>query len=128
MIVLDASILIAYLDPRDAHHAAAVDLLAESVGELVVHPITAAEILVHPTRTGVDGAVWQDLAAIGLIVDVAPLDPHQLARLRVTTGCKMPDCCVLATAVNRGGVVLTFDQQLVEAASKLGVLASAPDR
>ena len=112
MIVVDASVLIAYLDPNDAHHAAAVEVLAAAVPPLLVHPVTAAEVLVAAVRQGVADDVWADLVAIGVEVDDTPTDPMQLARLRVETGCKMPDCCVLACAAGRGIGVATFDERL----------------
>ena len=56
--------------------------------------------------------MWTDLLAIGVEVDETPTDPLQLARLRVETGCKMPDCCVLATAANHDAFVATFDERL----------------
>ena len=112
MIVVDASVLIAYLDRSDRHHAAAIELLAESAPPFVVHPLTAAEVLVSPTRAGIADKVWSDLVVIGVEVDDTPVDPTQLARLRADTGCKMPDCCVIATALNRGTTVATFDKRL----------------
>ncbi len=119
MIVVDASVLIAYLDPDDAHHAEAVDLLAESAPPLLVHAITFAEVLVAPTRRRAADAVWQDLAAIGVKVDSAPVDPWQLARLRVETGLKMPDCCVLALAESTPAIIATFDVRLRRFASTM---------
>lgn len=118
MIVVDASVLIAYLDPRDAHHDRAVEVLAAATPPLVVHPLTAAEVLVGPVRHGVHDAVWAVLVDIGIVVDPAPLDPQRLAELRVRTGCKMPDCCVLAVAEARGCGVATFDDRLAKAAGK----------
>jgi predicted nucleic acid-binding protein len=53
VIVLDASVLIAYLDQDDAHYAPAVWLLADAAtnGEdLAMSPITLAEVLVGPVR------------------------------------------------------------------------------
>ncbi len=104
--------LIAYLDANDAHHADAVGLLEDSVPPLIVHPITAAEVLVMPVRRGVADEVWADLVAIGVEVDDPPIDPPQLARLRAEIGRKMPDCGVIASAVNRGVAVATFDERL----------------
>ena len=112
MIVVDASVLIAYLDPSDVHHVAAVEMLADAVPPLVVHPVTAAEVLMSPVRNGVADAVWADLLAIGVELDDTPMDPLQLARLRVETGCKLPDCCVLASAAAHGVPVTTFDERL----------------
>ena len=112
MIVVDASVLIAFLDPNDAHHSAAVEILEDASPPLFVHPITAAEVLVAAVRNDVADAVWADLVAIGVELDDTPIDPLLLARLRVKTGCKMPDCCVLASAATRNTAVATFDAQL----------------
>ena len=112
MIVVDASVLIAFLDPNDAHHPAAVEILEDASPPLLVHPITAAEVLVAAVRNDVADAVWADLMAIGVEIDDTPIDPLMLARLRVKTGCKMPDCCVLASAATRNTAVATFDAQL----------------
>ena len=110
--VVDASVLIAFLDPSDVHHVAAVEMLADAAPPLVVHPVTAAEVLVSPVRNGVADEVWADLVAIGVEIDDIPMDPLQLARLRVETGCKLPDCCVLASAAAHGVPVATFDERL----------------
>ena len=112
MIVVDASVLMAFLDPLDAHHRAAIALLEAATPPLLVHPITAAEVLVAPVRLGVADDVWADLVAIGVTIDDRPIDPWQLARLRAETGHKMPDCCVLATALTRNATVATFDDRL----------------
>ncbi len=112
MIVVDASVLIAYLDSDDAHHGTAVELLANSTPPLIVHPITAAEVLVAPTMRGIADKVWADLVAIGVAIDDTPIDPQQLARLRADSRCKTPDCCVIASAVNHDAAVATFDQRL----------------
>jgi predicted nucleic acid-binding protein len=109
--VVDASVLIAYLDPNDVHHADAVEALV-AVDQLTVHPLTLAEVLVHPTRQGVAATVLATLTAIGLVVSPLPIDPLALARLRVKSGLKMPDCVVVATATAHGLMVLTFDERL----------------
>jgi toxin FitB len=112
MIIVDASVLIAFLDSNDGHHAAAVDLLEHAVPPLIVHPITAAEVLVAPTRRGIADQVWSDLIAIGVEIDDTPLDPLLLSRLRVETGCKLPDCCVVASAHAHRVSIATFDGRL----------------
>ena len=112
MIVVDASVLIAFLDPNDAHHSDAVEILEDASPPLLVHPITAAEVLVAAVRNDVADAVWADLMTIGVELDDTPIDPLLLAKLRVKTGCKMPDCCVLASAATRNTAVATFDEQL----------------
>ena len=54
-------------------------------------------------------------------MDVEPveIDAVQLAELRVSTGCKLPDCCVLALAQLLGVGMLTFDERLGRAAAAL---------
>ena len=112
MIVVDASVLIAFLDANDAHHEAAVEILEEASPPLLVHPITAAEVLVAAIRNDIADAVWADLMAIGVEIDNTAIDPLLLAKLRVKTGCKMPACCVLASAATRNTAVATFDEHL----------------
>ncbi len=118
MIVVDASVLLAFLNPNDVHHTAAVSVLSEAVPPLLIHPMTAAEVLVAAVRRGVADVVWGDLIAIGVEIDRMPDDPMALALLRVETGCKMPDCCVLLSAQRRNGAVATFDERLRASAAK----------
>ena len=115
LIVVDASVLIAWLDETDAHHHDAIDVLA-AVDQFVVHPLTLAEVLVHPARQGRDGDVLGRLEAIGMVQSTHPIDAASLARLRVTTGLKMPDCVVLACARTHRVDVHTFDTALARAA------------
>ena len=117
LIVADASVLIGWLDDRDAHHGEAIDVLA-SVDRFVVHPLTLAEVLVHPARGGREDDVVARLEAVGMVVSSRPFDPVSLARLRATTRLKMPDCVVLACAHAHGLRVATFDDLLRAAAEK----------
>lgn len=118
VIVLDASVLIAYLDGDDSQHLAAQSLLVEAVDEdLGVNPLTLAEVLVVPAR---DGRLEPTQAALrDLEVDELPFPSDtavRLARLRATTGLKMPDCCVLLAAEDADASVATFDDRLVQTA------------
>jgi predicted nucleic acid-binding protein len=122
-MVLDASALIAFLDPSDALHADAVArLLTLDARRLLVSPITHAEILVGPARAGTIAATQAALgllgvSEVGLPDDAAP----RLAELRVTTGLKLPDCCVILAAQQSECTVLSFDDRLLAAASRLGI-------
>ena len=120
VIVLDASVLIAYLDGEDAHHAAAEALLAKAIeDDLAVSSLTLAEVLVVPAR---DGRLDPVLAALGdLEVQELPFPADtavRLAQLRATTGLKMPDCCVLLAAEDAGASVASFDERLAQTAEK----------
>ncbi|WP_156401963.1 hypothetical protein [Agromyces sp. Soil535] len=45
----------------------------------------------------------------------------RLARLRVETALKLPDCCVLDAAMSNGAAMATFDERLASAGASLGV-------
>jgi predicted nucleic acid-binding protein len=119
VIVLDACVLIAHLDANDAHHERATRLLA-STGDLplVASTLTVAEVLVGPTRASRGRQAQEALGRLGVTALELPADAADaLADLRATTGLKMPDCCVLWTAIARQPAALaTFDYQLVRAA------------
>jgi len=123
MIVLDASVLIAHLHPSDAHHGAATSILLTAAPDvLLVHPITLAEVLVGGVRIARGAEMQADLQATGIrLVSRNDDEPLRLAELRVATGLRMPDCCVLDAAVSHGAGLASFDQALVEAARRLGV-------
>lgn len=123
MIVLDASVLIAHLDGRDAHHERAGHLIGETGAEpLGASAITLAETLVAPARTGRldDARAALDRLGVGEL----PLGedaPGRLAQLRADTARKLPDCCVLLAAEENGGTVASFDSDLIVTARELGL-------
>lgn len=123
MIVLDASVLIGYLDGADAQHEAAEALLLRAVDdELAANPVTVSEVLVGPARTGRLEAAMSALRALGVEELPFPVAAAAgLARLRATTGLKMPDCCVLLSTNASGAAVASFDVRLVRTAEGLGV-------
>ncbi len=80
MIVLDASVLIAYLDGEDHHHAAAETLLAAAVDDdLAANPLTLAEILVVPVRE--DRLELAQTALRDLEIDELPFPADTAVRL-----------------------------------------------
>ncbi len=125
MIVLDASVLIAYLDGEDAQHPAAEFLLAREIDdEFAANPLTLAEVLVGPTRTGRLETARSVLRALGVAEQPFPADSAvRLARLRSDTGLRMPDCCVLLAAQDVAARVAAFDDRLTRAAEDLGLIA-----
>jgi predicted nucleic acid-binding protein len=118
VIVLDASVLIAYLDGEDDHHAAAEKLLADTIDDdLGANSLTLAEVLVVPVRTGsleVARTALRDLEVheVPLPADTAV----RLAQLRVSTRLRMPDCCALLAAEDAGASIASFDERLAQAA------------
>ena len=123
MIVLDASVLIAYLDREDRHHAAAETLLAQAVDDdLGASPLTLAEVLAVPIREGRLEPVRAALADLEVNEVAFPADTAvRLAQLRASTGLKMPDCCVLLAAEAAAATLASFDVGLAQAAQKLNL-------
>lgn len=97
MITLDASLLIAHLQPRDPHPPAATAFLREHADEpLLSHSPNLAEVLAGGVRAGRGQALFDDLRGIGLrVADQHEGESLRLAALRVETGLKLPDCCAL---------------------------------
>jgi predicted nucleic acid-binding protein len=123
MILLDASVLIAYLDGADAHHRRAVALLEREVDdELAVSTLTLAEVLVGAAR---GGRMADALAALGDLEVAERMFPAdaamKLAVLRASTGLRMPDCCVLLSAQEDRARVASFDARLIASAESLGL-------
>jgi len=118
VIVLDASILISFLDAEDDHHAPAEQLLMQAVDDdLVVNSLTLAEVLVAPIREGRLDTVMAALRALEVHELAFPDDTAlRLAELRAATGLKMPDCCVILAAEDAAAAVATFDERLARSA------------
>ena len=123
MIVLDASVLIAHLDERDALHSRAETALMDNASlPLAASPLTVAEVLVGPARVGrADDAIGV-LRALGITEVPFPEDAStRLADLQARTGLKLPDCCVLLAAeAAPAEAVLTFDDRLQAEAARHG--------
>ncbi len=123
MIVIDASVLIAHFDARDAQHKRAAQAL-NTVGAEVLgaNSITLAEVLVGPARAGrLDDArvALRDLGVDDL--DLPANAATELATLRAQTNLRLPDCCVLLSAQLEHASLLTFDERLGKRAKRIGV-------
>ena len=115
IIVLDASVVIAFLDADDAHHAAAVGLVGRLRGQELVIPASGyAEILVDPWRGGPEavGVVRRFLSELGVRIEPLTADvAERAARLRsIHRGLRLPDALVLATADSLDATALTADR------------------
>lgn len=122
MIVIDASVMIAFLNPADAHSSAARALFeTTSRVRLVAHRLTIAETLVGAARADVTRAVLRALDSVGVGRLDEPDDPADLAELRARTGLKMPDACVLLAARRDGAHLATFDSRMARAARDEGI-------
>jgi predicted nucleic acid-binding protein len=116
LTALEASVLIALLDPADAHHRAArAALEAHADDDLRIAAHTLAEALVHPARAGKERQARQLIGSLEITVD--PVDEPiavAAARLRARHGSalRMPDALVLAHAdLVKAKHVLTADSR-----------------
>lgn len=124
MIVLDASVLIAYLDGEDSQHAAAEALLMGAVDDdFAASSLTLAEVLVVPARDGRLDAVREALRELEVAELPFPAKSAvRLAQLRASTGLKLPDCCVLLAAEDVGARLACFDDRLLRVAESRNML------
>lgn len=123
VIVLDANVLIGFLDDSDPHHEATVELIerhyVEGFGSSV---LTVAEALVHPTRAGRHDAALSALLTVGArVIPVDGTEALHLAAVRNTYRVRMPDAVALHTAIITGSQLATFDDALATAAQLAGV-------
>ena len=103
LVVLDASVVIAFLDPDDALHEAAVAALSEYQHEELVIPSSVyAEILVAPYRRGTEEVDEVESFLTDFAVRIEAITPaiaRAAAKLRSESrGVRLPDALVLATA------------------------------
>jgi predicted nucleic acid-binding protein len=123
VVVVDASVLVAHLDEHDVHHSRAVEHLLDLADHpLAASPVTIAEVLVGPAQQGRLPAARAALDDLGLVeVPLSPDAAVRLAVLRAETKLKLPDCCVILAAQIEVAGILSFDDQLGERASALGL-------
>jgi predicted nucleic acid-binding protein len=107
LTVIDAGVLIGFLDESDAHHDTSTRELegARRKGEIVIPASALAESMVAPARHG-DAS----LDAVREFVERLPLGVAQLdaeiaivaaqARAQFGPRLKLPDALVIATAIN----------------------------
>jgi len=116
VVVLDASVVIAFLDPDDALHDEAVEALTEHQhAELLIPTSAYAEILVAPHRRGAEAVAEVEAFITDLAIHLETLTPaiaRLAARMRGgSRSMRLPDAFVLATAEELGAeVVLTGDE------------------
>ena len=116
-VVLDADVIIGFLDPADAQHARAVRATTPWLSgghELALSASVYAEILVRPIRRGTDQTVDAFLdAARAQVVPVDAALARQAAFLRARhESLRLPEALSLAAALGRGADFLTLDRRL----------------
>lgn len=115
LIVLDASVVIAHLDPADAHHDAATAVLVGYADDDLRLPASAyAETLVDPARSGRLDQARDAIELLGLRIE--PIDEtiaDRAASLRARRrGPRLPDALVLACGdVLEANAIVTADRR-----------------
>jgi len=127
LTVIDAGVLIGFLDENDAHHEASIREFenARRQGELVIPASALAESMVAPARHG-DAS----LKTVREFVERLPLGVAQLdaevaiiaaqVRAQFAGRLKLPDALVIATAINLEADVLATTDRGWPSAATLG--------
>lgn len=128
LVVLDASAVIAFLDPDDALHGAAVKTLGERQhDELAIPASVYAEILVAPYRRGAEAVAEVEAFLADFAARIEPVTPaiaRAAAKLRgETRSLRLPDALVLATADElEADVVLTGDESWARLSDRVALI------
>ena len=133
LVVLDASVVIGFLDPGDALHPGCVAALTRHQHDDLAIPASVyAEILVAPYRAGSRAVTAVDAFLADLGVTIEPITPaiaRAAARLRSKrAGLRLPDALVVATALELGAdALLTGDASWAKVSRRVVVVrATAP--
>jgi predicted nucleic acid-binding protein len=122
-VALDADVVIAFLDPSDAQHERAVNLLGAHLAQgddILIAATVYAEFIVRPLQNGTDAKVDEFLAAIGAhLIAVDRALARRAAELRARHGAlRLPDAISLATALAGSAELLTLDRGLQRIADR----------
>lgn len=128
LVVLDASVFIAFRSRDDAHHEGALAAMTTFGEEDLVLPASAySEALVEPSQRG--GRVLARAKALiaELPIRVQPIDTEIAERAAVLRGkqrgVRLPDALVLATGDVLGAeVVLTADERWRKLSTRVQVI------
>lgn len=115
VVVIDASVIIAFLNPHDAHHQAAIAALTRKrIADLVLPATDYAEILVGPHRRGKAAVFKVEAFVSDFGMQVEPIDTDIARRAAILRnrhkGLQLPDNHVRATGdISGASAVLTAD-------------------
>jgi predicted nucleic acid-binding protein len=131
LVVLDASVVIAFLDPDDALHDAAVSALTDHQHDELLIPLSAyAEILVAPYRRGPEAVAEVEAFLADFAVRIEAMSvaiARAAARLHSKRRTvRLPDALVLATADEvEADSVLTGDESWVGVSRRVALVAAS---
>lgn len=112
MIIVDANVAVAVLNPADPFHQSALDRCLRA-REVAILNLTRAEALIHPTKAGVAEQAGAALDALGFVTYSVDDDTADQARfLRARYGNRnfpIIDAIVVGFAVLHDRTVVTAD-------------------
>lgn len=124
LLVLDASVVIAFLDENDGHHDQAVRAIRAARRDELVLPASAfSEVLVGAYRKRGEASGLAEAFVWDFAVRVHPIDAEvgrRAARLRARfETLRLADALVLAVADVLGGEVITADRAWSKVAKRV---------
>ena len=123
LVLLDSSVLIALLNPRDIHHQKALDSNAPT-HRYIISTISIPEVMAHAIKEGIADRIWRALdSLIYQMVDIDRQIATDAAHLRVSSGLKTPDAIISACATQAKAQLWTFDAKLAKATPGARLLA-----
>ena len=122
-VALDADVVIGFLDPSDAQHERAVELLGAHLAtgdEVLIAATVYAEVIVRPLQHGTDAKVDGFLDAIDAHFVAVDRDlARHAAELRARhAALRLPDALALATALAANAQLVTLDRSLKRVADR----------
>ena len=117
-VVLDSSVVIAFLNPEDRHHKSAQREIAAATARFKISTITVAESMVLAARQSeaVANEFLVDLENhFGPFIVLDGQIAMAAAKLRAKTGLATPDAIISASASATGAMLWTFDKALAKA-------------
>ena len=115
-VVLDSSVLIALLDPKDAHHEAAVRVTSAK-NDYLISAITLSESLIAPYKISQsvgDSIKKQIMTLFSGIVAIDEKIAAEAARIRAANKISLPDAIISATAEANKAQLWSCDNGLVK--------------
>ncbi|HEV2122225.1 MAG TPA: PIN domain-containing protein [Chloroflexota bacterium] len=127
-VILDASVVIAFLDANDVHHDQAVTAFANcQTNELVIPASVYAEILVGPYRRGSEAVAALEQFLVDFAVRIESISAEIARRAALLrsqqASLRLPDALVLATGdILDAMTVLTADTAWAKISSRVRVI------
>lgn len=128
-VVLDSSVLLGFLDPDDAHHAAALRAVTAAItagDTIVLSAVALAEVLVGAARQGPEVRAAAEQRLLESVDRLQPVDRDvavHAAEIRARhRAVRLPDALILATGLALEGRVLTADKRWVVVDARVEVV------